>query len=36
MYKKEFAKAALDKHVESFVVYVTFLLTMVIYPAKKM
>ena len=33
--KKEFAKAALDRHVEAFVVYVTFFLTMAIYPAKE-
>ena len=33
--KKKFARAALDKHVEAFVIHVTFLLTMAIHPAKK-
>ena len=33
--KKKFAKARLDEHVETFVVYVTFLLTMAIHPARK-
>ena len=33
--RKEFAKAALDEHVEVFVVHVTFLLTMAIHPARE-
>ena len=33
--RKEFAKAALDKHVEAFVLYMTFLLIITIYPARK-
>ena len=32
---KEFAKAALDDHVEAFMVHVIFLLTMAIHPARK-
>ena len=33
--RKKFAKTALDKHVEAFVVHMTFLLTMAIHPARK-
>ena len=33
--RKEFAKAALDEHVEAFVVHVTSLSTMAIHPARK-
>ena len=33
--RKEFAKAALDEHVEAFVVHVTSLSTMPIYPARE-
>ena len=33
--KKEFAKAALDEHVEVFVVHVTSLSTMAIHPARE-
>ena len=33
--KKEFAKVALDEHVEAYIVPVIFLLTIAIYPAKK-
>ena len=33
--KKNFAKVALDKYIENFIVYVIFLLTIVIRPAKK-
>ena len=33
--RKEFAKVALDEYVEAFVVYMTFLLTMAIHPAKE-
>lgn len=32
---KKFAKTALDENIEVFVVYMTFLLTMAIYPARK-
>ena len=33
--KKEFAKVALDEYIESFVIHITLLLTMAIYPAMK-
>ena len=33
--RKEFAKAALDKHIETFVLHVTSLSTMLIHPARK-
>ena len=33
--KKEFTRAALDEHVEAFVMHVTFLSTMAIYPARE-
>ena len=33
--KKELPKAILDKHIEAFIMYITFLLTMAIYPARK-
>ena len=33
--KKEFAKTALDEHVETFVVHVISLLTMAIHPARE-
>ena len=33
--KKEFGKAALDKHIKVFVIYVTFLSTIVIYSTEK-
>ena len=32
---KEFAKAALDEHVEAFTIYVTSFLTIIIHPARK-
>ena len=33
--RKEFAKAALDEHVEAFVVHITFLLTIAIHPTRE-
>ena len=33
--KKEFAKAGLDKHIEAFVMHMTFLLIIAIHPVKK-
>lgn len=33
--KKKFVKVALDKNSKVFIIYITFLLTMVIYLAKK-
>ena len=33
--KKKFAKTAFNAHVEAFIVHITFLLTMVIYSARK-
>ena len=33
--RKKFAKTALDKHIKAYVMHVTFLLTMVIYPVRK-
>ena len=33
--RKEFAKTALEKHIEIFVMHVTFLLMMAIHPARK-
>ena len=35
MNKMEFAKAILNKYIETFVIYKTFLLIIAIYPAKK-
>lgn len=32
--KKEFTKTTLDKNIENFMVYVTFLIIIAIYPAK--
>ena len=33
--RKKFSRAALDKYVKTFVVHITFLLTIAIYPARK-